>query len=458
MAGVLRSEMQSGLSRQVVEFPTIQRTFTVKWGLTGAEFDTFQTWFADTLDSGTLYWSLPAPFGATVPADPNAGIPVRFVGAKFTANYINHDAWDVSATVEREIDQTASDPMPNPVPNWWRSELTVVGDDELDSTNDDAEIHAAPDSGEYYTLTIPDSGDFTFGINLTGLGGVLLVKESGDAGIGAPPPAPVSIFTTLTADLVAQSCGAIVVPGDWSNCKANQAGSTAWLPGMLLKRINNPGTAGGNLQWADATLGNASLIHTGISLANETSSITARASSMTAGLSGNVSRLYGIIFARSTLSTTINPTGLFNHGGTFSVADRYCCMDLTDTANGANALEGTLRFGSASTAGKFASFTGNILNNGWHYATGQFNHTTGIFKIRVDGVAGTDSSTAVTLHASNTTDTLDVMPNQVVGNSSGASTGQVAAVFVNSDLSKLAALEAILAQMVTDMNAGTFWT
>lgn len=216
---VLRTEMDSGLVRQIARFSTTQRTFSATWTLNATEYATFKTFFYTTLANGTLF------FDVTLPTDNgDEDLSLRFVDGTFKDVYQPHGQWNVSATLEEEITQAVADPAAAPVPTWYRPEVLLIGNIEADpSIHRNALFKASPGEGQVYNITVPAIGSLAdvlpIGIQLYGAGAVRVMTDGEDPGGGGGGPPALPDWKAI---------GVALGPmGLWDWSQASSAGSPA---------------------------------------------------------------------------------------------------------------------------------------------------------------------------------------------------------------------------------------
>jgi hypothetical protein len=120
---VVRTQMESGRTRQFSRFGNQEKGDNLTWTFTDAQFVEFQTFFRDTLAGGTFWFELPYPDGA-------GGFTtqtVRFVGGTFSRSYLAHLHWQVSAAIEQDIEEVETYVEPDIMPMRYQRVIEFTG-------------------------------------------------------------------------------------------------------------------------------------------------------------------------------------------------------------------------------------------------------------------------------------------------------------------------------------------
>lgn len=222
---VARTDMDSGRRRSRVRGDTQIKFYDVQWQFTGAEYATFEAFFATDLVNGTAYFDMKLPIAGTL-----TDVSVRFVDSTYRESYRDFDTHIVNAQLEREIVQTVADPSTDPAPLWYRPTYQIYGDTTLTTLYLDADLIVNTNEGETIILTVPDY--FTLedllrvGISNKGLGGVLVVAANGDAGLTSTIALPVYMSASTDAYIT----GGLSGTPDWttSGADADDGNVTSW--------------------------------------------------------------------------------------------------------------------------------------------------------------------------------------------------------------------------------------
>lgn len=95
-SGILRTEFESGPPRQARFKSRTMKTRSARLFIdTNANFQAFETWFADDLEQGSLFFNMTDPVKGTT-------IEARFVGGVYTATPLSSsmNKWEVSCQIE----------------------------------------------------------------------------------------------------------------------------------------------------------------------------------------------------------------------------------------------------------------------------------------------------------------------------------------------------------------------
>lgn len=176
----LTTQMESGHRRQRRRFGRERFTVDVQWTLTGPEYRQFQTFFRDELYGGTAWFYMLMPDDATGSAVLSR---VRFLNGSYRYGYSPVDNWQISATIEKEVDSLYADPEPDLMPLLYQRVQTITADYTLQFTDLNSLIMVEVDVGETVTITLPAnagfSDKFSCAITKTGLGEVVFAGEGG---------------------------------------------------------------------------------------------------------------------------------------------------------------------------------------------------------------------------------------------------------------------------------------
>lgn len=101
--GMLRSNMESGYTRQRPRFTVNVNTAQVEWQMEDEIFRYFESWYRGYLSLGSAWFEMPITFGGDLNTQ-----TIRFT-KPFESRYEAHASWIVTAEVEC-IDPNALDP------------------------------------------------------------------------------------------------------------------------------------------------------------------------------------------------------------------------------------------------------------------------------------------------------------------------------------------------------------
>lgn len=176
---VIRTQMDSGYTRQRSRFGSQVKTRQLSWVFTEAEFATFKEFFRDTLQGGTLWFNMVYPDG-------EGGFTsreVRFVGGRFTEQYVPFMQWQVGASIEEQVQQVITFPEPDIMPLLYQRVQEKTENYTLQFTDLNSLITANPGEGEEIIITLPLNAGFTTkfscGVVNIGLGAVRFAGETG---------------------------------------------------------------------------------------------------------------------------------------------------------------------------------------------------------------------------------------------------------------------------------------
>lgn len=174
LAPVDRTEMASGLARQQARFSTAQKTFQLGLTLLNAQQEAFETWWAEDLAMGTLWFDMPfVTTGGIV------NVKVRFIGGEYETVYRNHLQWRIRAQMEQFIVQDIDAPVVPLIPQWYQPRETLVANRDLVAPDDNLRAFDCDPAANAGEIIIDQTGlgfDLEVGIKLGSLGKVIITN------------------------------------------------------------------------------------------------------------------------------------------------------------------------------------------------------------------------------------------------------------------------------------------
>lgn len=222
---VIRTQLESGRSRVRNRFGTIIKQFQATWVFLAEEFADFEDFFNDDLEGGVLYFNLNLP-------EVSSGlgpVSVRFIDGKYSKRYLDVNQWEVTATLEKEVEQSIPDNYGSPLPNWYQVPVDVYESITITAEDSNKLFRVHPSDAETLILLQDTGVDLTaqiIGIQLMEPGGVLVTNVATNL-----PPLGVTQLITVTKNVAYN--GNVTTTDPNSDVIAYAAGTTAPAHGVL---------------------------------------------------------------------------------------------------------------------------------------------------------------------------------------------------------------------------------